>query len=275
VLEILKYVLWIGAPIVQGYLLGVMVRRGLRRDFPAFFAYTVFALISFVANFTTCHYSYKLYFCVFWISSIINVGMAFAVIREIFYTIFRPFDSLRDLAQVLFKWVSIVMLVVAVVGVISAGHAGAIDRLMQTMYVIERSVYVMQVGLLLFLFLFSGLVGLTARSHVFGVALGFGIFAAGNLLYFTIFSAFGISSGASAFVLLKMLFYNASCIIWLSYLHSPDPERMLAVEPARSMELHLALQTAGQSSHENFMPMIEDLVGRVLEKRQSGTHIIQ
>jgi hypothetical protein len=158
---------------------------------------------------------------------------------------------------------------------ISAGNIGAYGRFTQIMLVLERSVYVMQIGIVLFLFLFSGMVGLTSRSHIFGVALGFGVFAAGNLLYFTVLSALGGSSGAMAFTLLKAFSYNAACIIWLSYLRSPDPVRIPSVQPARSMELHLALQTAGQSTHENFMPMIEGLVERVLEKRQNnGANLI-
>jgi hypothetical protein len=272
--EVFKYVLWVIPAVIQGCLLGLMVRSGLRREFPSYFSYTIFSVANFLALFSTYHTSYKLYFCVYWVGSIIGIGFGFLVIREIFYSIFRPFDSLRDMARVLFQWVAIVMVLVALVGVVSAGHASTLDRFMQIAFVLERSVYVMQMGLVLFLFLFAGLVGLTARSHIFGISLGFGVFAAGNLAYYTISSGFGMPYGGSTFMLLKIIAYNAACIIWLSYLSKPDPVRtaLTLSQPGRSMELHLALQTAGQSANENFMPMIEGLVERVLEKRGTTDH---
>ncbi|MFB3814629.1 MAG: hypothetical protein ACE14L_11000 [Terriglobales bacterium] len=267
--SLVGYVLWLLAPAVQVYLIVVMKRRGLHREFPIFFGYTVFQILSFVLQFAARHASsYTTYFFVYWVTAVIGVGIAFAVVHEIFDQVFRPYDSLRELGGILFKWAALVLVLVAMVSAAGGPQPGS-QRVMATVLLLDRTVRVMQCGLVLFLFLFSGFVGLSKRSHIFGIALGFGIFAAIDLSMVTLRSAFGVL-GNEQFSLLKSLAYNLSCGLWLWYLRAPEPERVVIDQRARGRDWNLALGTIAQPQ-ESFLPMIETMVERVLERREATT----
>ena len=262
---VLHYMLWWLAPIVQVCLMVCMVRRGQRRRFPAFFAYTAIMLVFFVAGVVSYRLSYNIYFYVYWVGQLLVVGAEFAVMHEIFRSIFLPYESLRELGDVLFKWSAMVLVLVAVVCAVS-GHAAVDNRAIQTIVILERSVRVMQVGLVLFLFLFASHVGLTTRSHIFGLALGFGIFAAIQLAVVTVWALMG-TEGNNELGLLSSGAYNVACCLWLQYLRTREPERVTIDYRARSAEYDLALSSISQSSQQSFLPMIENAVERVLRKR--------
>ena len=51
------YVLWLLAPVCQIFLLIFMLRRKLRAEFPFFFSYTVFQVISFAVQYGVYHFA--------------------------------------------------------------------------------------------------------------------------------------------------------------------------------------------------------------------------
>jgi hypothetical protein len=264
--QVVQYALWLLAPLVQACLLAVMLRRGLRREHPAFFAYTVYMLAKTLAEFAVFHISASVYFYVYWAGTAPAVILGFMVIHEIFHSVFRPYDSLHALASVLFRWASIVLALVAVVSVAS-GSSGLNVHVMEAIYALERSIRVMQVGLVLFLFLFAGHVGLSARSHIVGIALGFGIFAGANIMFATLSASHAIPH--SALSLIRSFAYNVSCLLWFWYMLAPEPQRQAIDHRARSAEWNFALQAVEQGQHESFLPMIENAVERILQKREA------
>ena len=52
----------------------------------------------------------------------LSVLISFAVLQEIFKDAFRPYENLRDLSVILFRWSALVVLLVAVMWAINAGH---------------------------------------------------------------------------------------------------------------------------------------------------------
>ena len=46
--------------------------------------------------------------------------LAFAVLREIFVQIFRPYESLREFGNILFRWAALVLILIGVVMTISS-----------------------------------------------------------------------------------------------------------------------------------------------------------
>jgi hypothetical protein len=262
----LYYALWLLAPAFQAYIAYLMWRRGMRDTYPIFFNYTVFESASTIALICLRPW-YHLYFYGYWVTSVIGFGLAFAVIFEVFQRVFRPYDTLRDFGNVLFRWAAVVLVLVAIVTA-AGGTNGADMRVMQTILVLDRSVRVMQCGLVLFLFLFSGYLGLSSRAHIFGIALGFGIFASFDLGIVTMRAAFGPMNN-TVLSLLKSAIYSGACGLWLFYLRSPEPERRKVEHRLRMPEWNYALADVVHPPAETFMPMIESAVDRILAQRSA------
>src|SRR5271154_6679883 len=104
----LYYALWMAHPILQTAIAAVMLRRGLHRKFPIFFSYILAQILTFALVFYVRH-NYWVFFCLSWISTAVSVLLGFKVIHEIFQDVFRPFQTLKDLGTVLYKWSGLVM----------------------------------------------------------------------------------------------------------------------------------------------------------------------
>ena len=87
---------------------------------------------------------------------------------------------------------------------------------------LERGVRVMQCGLVLFLFLASFYFGLPWQSPLFGIALGFGVFASIELAAVAVRSQVGAAAD-SVLSQINSAAYSFGVMIWLCYLLAPQP----------------------------------------------------
>ena|SRR5256885_3965805 len=226
--------LWIPSTAAQGAIIYFMLRHRMRAEFSVFFQYTVFQVLSTVALFPLYRYAqspvgYATYFYTYWAVAAVSSFLGFGVIYEVFKNAFKPFQALRDFAGIMFRWATLVLLLVASILAFSTNSAPN-GRAITAILSLERSVLVMQAGMLLFLMLFSSKLGLTWKHHSFGISLGFGIYASGQLVISTLFAQLGMSFG-DAYTLLQVVLYAAMVAIWLVYLGSPEPARV-ALETA-------------------------------------------
>ena len=84
---------------------------------------------------------------------------------------------LRDLSVILFRWSALVILLVAGMWAVTSGHPAQDGSITNAILLAGRSVRLMQCGLVFFLLLFSEYLGISRRNLLFGIALGFGLFA--------------------------------------------------------------------------------------------------
>jgi hypothetical protein len=240
-----------------------MVWRKLHRKFPVFFAYVVFQLINFAVLFPIHQRRHELYYYTYWISAIISLAIGFKVIHEIFLDVFRPYHTLKDLGTVLFKWAALVMAFVAlVVAVASPGGQSPIALAVMTM---QRCVRVTQCGLILFLLVFSRYLAVSWKQHSFGVASGFGLFAAaelgGNALY-----AGGLIS-QSTMGLLDTSSYCCAVLLWLGYALSHTLSRQASATPLVSQRWEQSLSDLQHPAPaHSLIPMFEGMVDRAFSK---------
>src|SRR5208283_6144746 len=165
-------------------------RRGLQRDYPYFFYYTILSVVNEPVLYVALRGSYTLYYYGYWVSIALTALISFAVLNEIFQNAFRPYEALRDLSVILFRWSALVILLVAVMYAINSGNSADSGPITNTILLAERGVRLMQCGLVFFLLLFSEYLGISRRNPLFGIALGFGLFASVNMLV-----AVGLSHG--------------------------------------------------------------------------------
>src|SRR5246127_569600 len=209
------YALWFPHPALEASLVGIMFWRKIHRTFPIFFGYIVFQILVFAITFPLqSPRFYVIFFYVYWATTAVSVILGFRVIHEVFLDVFRPYHTLRDLGSVLFTWAGLVMLMVA--GVVAASTTSGTEHPLQTgIMTLQRSVRVVQCGLILFLLVFSRYLGTNWRDKSFGIALGFGAFASVELALVAINAATDNVFNQVLSSLMNMAVYNFSILIWI------------------------------------------------------------
>ena len=234
----ISYPVWVVGGAGNLLALGLILRRRLYREFPWFFSYVLFHTLETLVALLIYRYfgrTSSLYFYEYWVAQALGFCLRFAVIYEIFYHLLKPYEGLRRASAFVFRGVGVVLLVVAI-WIAFAGPSNEPAWALAGAVVAERSINVVQCGLLLLLFLFASYFALTWRNYVFGIALGFGVIAAMELLA----SALATQSPFFAngiFGLLPRLSYDLAVIIWLAYMASPEPSRVeLKALPQHDLE---------------------------------------
>jgi hypothetical protein len=261
------YALWFAHPVLQAVLVGILYCRKLHRDFPIFFSYVAFQILVFAVLFPMhSDRFYTLFYYSSWGTTAVSVVLGFFVIHELFQDVFRPYHTLRDLGSVLFKWAALVMLLVA--GVVAASTASATEEPLRTgIMTLQRSVRVVQCGLILFLLVFSRYLGTNWRQKSFGVALGFGCFASIELALVAINAATDIVFNQRLTDFVNMSAYNITILIWIGYMLAKSPQREPLTHMLRPQRWEDGL-TAIQhpQTADSLIPMFESMVDRALSR---------
>jgi hypothetical protein len=263
--------LWCAQPALQAVVAAVMWRRKLHKQFPLFFWFVVAQVAIFAVTYPLYlgasykwYFWYKRYFWAYWSGEAVNAVLSFKVIHEIFLDVFRPYHSLRDLGTPIFKWAGVVMLLVSVV--VAASNTYTQDPVVHAVITLERSVRMVQVGLILFLTLFSGFLGVSRRQYSFGISLGFGVFAGTELMLLALTEGQIIHQGN--YNLIYMLTYDASILIWLTYSLLPIVTRDASMNQLQTQrwERGLADLQPATPANDSLIPMFEGMVERAFSK---------
>ena len=90
----LWHYLWIAPHALQIIIVIVMMRRGLLREFPVFFTYTVFQIVEggtlFILDHSAAVSGYQ-YWCAHSVGLAIDIVLRFAIIYEVFTSVFRNY----------------------------------------------------------------------------------------------------------------------------------------------------------------------------------------
>lgn len=257
--------LWYSQPVLQGVVAVVMWRRKLHKQFPVFFSFLLAQIAIFAVTYPLYRYSaYKWYFWTYWTGEAITAVVGFKVIHEIFLDIFRPYHSLRDLGTPVFKWAGVVMLLVAVV--VAASNTFAQDPIVHAVSTLEGSVRMVQIGLILFLVLFSRFLGVSRTQYSFGISLGFGIFAGVELMLLALREGGIIQLGN--YNLIYMPVYDLSILVWLTYSLFPVISRSTNVNYLQTQRWEKGIGDLQHASpaNDSLIPMFEGMVERALTK---------
>jgi hypothetical protein len=250
-----------------------MYFRQVHREFPFFFNYAILQVLIFCVEFWLRDNA-NLYFYVSWITTALSISVAFAVLLEIFREAFRPYEALRDLSLILFRWCALVVFLVAGMWAVTSWRSAGIDNVNNTLYLVTRCVRMMQCGLVLFLILFSEHLGISRRNLVFGVSIGFGFFAAVNMLVMTAASHHSVVSKHSL-NRINSLAWIASMVIWLIYAAVPSTVRKPAEQAVdASQKWDLALDEVRNSAPAvGLLDSIDQTVDRLLYDRPAEASV--
>jgi hypothetical protein len=227
------------------FLLGVgflIWKRGLSRQVPAFLAFAVVgALGEFVvfgadlAPFVSAPNFWR----IDWANLLLESLLKFLVIGEVFARVFTQYSSISRVSRVAVSVFGSALVLLA--GVIAGFAHGDNSRfLISGVHLLEQTVFVIESGLILFLFLFASYFRLSWDRLSFGILLGFGVSACVHLAMLAIVANASPSEHVRTLSdFLDMGAFHVCVLIWLYYVLVPQkvvrksvlplPENNLAV----------------------------------------------
>jgi len=221
--SLLWHCLWVAPCVLLAFLALLMWRRGLHRDFPAFFGYAVFEAVGGALLYVTDNIpsvSATTYWWVYLSFLVIETFIKFVVIGEVFTHLLRQYPSLGRMARVLISGVGIVLIFTATI-IGAYGNATTFWPISATR-ILARSVSVVQCGLILFLFVFAAHFRLNWRRSVLGITLGFGIAASAHLIYWGLMADWLLGQKSYLLDFAIMATFQLCVLIWFYYLLIPQ-----------------------------------------------------
>lgn len=265
---------------VQTFTLRIINRRKLRTEFPMFFRYSAFCALSTAIGlflFVVIPCCSRQYFYVYWVINVCGMVLEFAVLYELLVNALKPYAALIDLGKMLFRWAAVFLVLAAFLTAVATAGAGH-DKMQAAVDLLQRTVRLMQCGLLL---LFLGLekrLGLSWRTHSMSIALGLGIYAAIDLS--ATYLVDRIPAYAETFHLFTSVVYATAATLWAASLARPEPARSNVLDsPSRlifqrwndvlvSTARFSAAPAAGSiGGIDSFLPNVEQTVDRVLARK--------
>ena len=185
---------------------------------------------------------YKIVFNTTEVIAALQSVLMMVVIYGVFHAAMRPLKGLHRMGTLVFKWVGGVSLLLGLV--IALGPHVFTTGLPSTVAVttvIERAqegMNVLTLCLLLFVCFTIKPLGLTFRSHIFGVTLGLGIISTTELVQAAWFWTNQAHSVYSPIFLFSAFGYIAALGTWGGYFLTAEPERKMILLPATSPFFH-------------------------------------
>ena len=252
--------------ILQATILGIMVKRKLRGSFPGFFSYTAFTIFTMcVLTGASRVLGSAQYFYLYWILVSIGLCLSLLVLREVFANLLKPYGAVLDLGRMLFRWAALFLVFASTVtaAFTSGTQAG---KLTTAICLAERSIQLMQCGLLLLLILFEKRLGLSWRSHGMCIAIGIGTYAAADLLVSRLQIIF--PAWQSPLTRVSDLLGLAVFLFWTITLAIPEPSRASAQDSPQRLVLQRWNEALlAPPSVDSFLPGIEKTVDKVLARK--------
>ncbi len=212
-LQLVDYVIWAADFLALLAIVGAMHKRRLRGPYPYFFLYILLqvALNPLLLLFSTI--SYRLYYYAYYSVLIVSVVASVAVFWDILRNTLAASPGLRDLVALMF-WSSVALVLAAMV-LLNVSRGQGTNILADWTLSAVSATRVAQCALILLLFCFRKYLGISLDGMVFGIALGFGLFAATNMLIAGVAHVAGSSQAILSQV--NSSTYLASSLIWLIY----------------------------------------------------------
>jgi len=240
--SLLWHYLWVAPNLLLLILSMVIWRRRLHKQIPIFWLFTVVAaigqLVVYVADVLPSVDAFA-WWRIFWASLLVEALIKFALIGEIFGLVFGHYSSLAKVGKRLITGAGVVLVFLATL-------AAAFTPKNNTYWIVsgenilEQTVYMIECGLILFLFVFAAFFKLRWSRAAFGIALGLGISASVHLGTWALIANGEFSDHYRIYlVFLNMATYHVCVLIWCYYLLIPQRSVITPAIPLPQHSLEL------------------------------------
>ncbi len=270
--------------VLNGLALVAFLRKAeLRKMFPALVVYLGVKVSSDVVLNVLMHGHwamaastlYYVYFAIYWFSFFVGSIAIFYAVRQTFECATLPLAGLKKPGRILFRWIAFTTFIVVIATSLHP-HGFSLRSIPVAMIEMMRCMSMLELCLLAFLAFSVHPLGLSFRSHVFGVGLGLGLLATTDMLI-----------AVTAHIGTSMVSYTSlfgevgmSCVflIWCGYFLANEPARKYQMVPATS-QLVRWNEIAGALGHKGgqvvltpapasqfFLQDVEKVVDRVMSR---------
>ncbi len=218
--------LWIAPHVLLAVVAVLLLKKHLYTTFPVFTIYAWYEIAEFAVLLAISLVGLNkgdLYVRVFLATLAVSAVLRFGVLQEVFNNVFREHGQVDVLARISLRWTTGFLLAAAVLGSLFALAQPAASVISGLAW-LGRGIAVIQVGLVLFLLLFSRVFGVSLQSYVFGIALSFGILSSVELANWAMHASEITRSMARMLNLLPTGAYHIAVLLWLGYLILPARE---------------------------------------------------
>jgi hypothetical protein len=236
----LWHYLWVATDVLL-LLLGVLMwRRNLQRQFPAFVAFAFLGaaehLVLYAADLAPW-VSAENFWRIVWVCLLVEVVLKLSVIAEIFSHLCGSYSSIARLGKNLIRGVGVVLVFVAV-GAASFAQRDNPNWLISGEHLLEQTIYLIESGVLLSIFLFAAYFHLAWSTKTFGISLGLAISACVHLATWAVMAKGGLRE-RTLLDFLNMATYQICVLLWLYYLLGPEkaPRASVVRLPEHNLEV--------------------------------------
>jgi hypothetical protein len=234
----LWHYLWVAPNLFLLALAALILRRGYRKQFPVFLAFAIIAalvqLTIYVAD-VLPSISAATWWKMFWAGLLIEAVLKVALIGEMFAHVSGSYASIAKLGRTLVGSAGVVLVLLAA---IVAAHTpkDSTSWIVAGAHILEQTIYLIESGLILFLFIFAAYFKLNWKRAPFGIALGLGFSACVHLATWALAANGNFDNRYRIWVdFLNMAAYHVCVLIWSYYLLVPQRS---ATTPTVSLPEH-------------------------------------
>lgn len=221
----LWHYLWLGPQFLQATLAIILWRRGFHKQFPVFFAYLIFGAIEQLTLYmmdALPSVSGTTWWLSFSVGLVIEGLIRLGVMGELFFHLLQLRPAIAKVGGRLITYTGAILVLLATLAAAYVpvdSHQFAIgyraNILQQTLYTIES-------GLILFLFLFAACFSLRWDRPTLGIGLGRGISSSVHLATFAVMANDAMGDKRYLLDFLNMATYQVCVLIWFYFLLVPQ-----------------------------------------------------
>jgi hypothetical protein len=233
--SILWHYLWLGPHVLQLGLGILLWRKGLHRLFPIFVAYLIVEAVEEFALYALDalpSVSGRTFWTAVFVGRIVEGILKLAVIGELFGHLVARWPALATVGNRLVSGLGGFLVVLAALAAAFAPIDNPQFAIVSHIHLLEQTFYIVQCGLVLFLFLFAAHFKLTWDSRVFGIALGFAVAVCEHMAAWAVTANGGLLDRRSLLDFLNAATYHACVLTWFYFFLVP---RKIAATPAFSL----------------------------------------
>jgi hypothetical protein len=222
--SLLWHYLWVGPNLLLLSLGIFAVRRGIHKQFPFFVGFSIVAALCQLALYwsdVTPRVAAETFWRVFLAAALVEGLAKICLVAEIFGSVFGSYPSIAQLGKSIIRITAVMLLLGSVAGAAYA-HRDNPDWLISGSHLIQQTIFIVETGLLLFIFLFARQFMIQWKHQSFGIAVGLAVSSCVHLATWAVAANGGMADKRYLLDFLNMATYHLCVLIWFYYLLVPQ-----------------------------------------------------